>query len=76
MAALVAAAFGAFVWTYFQAQGRYLYPALLPLSLLGAWGLRSAMPERFRETGSAIALAVAGAIAVLFLAGAVMPADA
>src|SRR2546425_10816598 len=29
---LVAASFAVFVWTFFQTQGRYLYPALFPIS--------------------------------------------
>jgi 4-amino-4-deoxy-L-arabinose transferase-like glycosyltransferase len=31
---LVLASFIGFTWTFFQAQGRYLYPAMLPLALL------------------------------------------
>ncbi len=47
-AALVSASFAAFTAMYFQAQGRYLYPALLPLSLAWADGMERLAPERYK----------------------------
>lgn len=44
---LVGASFLLFLTRYFQAQGRYLYPAMLPISLLFALGWRSMIPERY-----------------------------
>lgn len=46
---LVAASHASFTWVYFQAQGRYLYPALPALAPLAALGLRHAVPERRRN---------------------------
>ena len=43
-AALVALSFAGFIWTFFQAQGRYLYPAMLPASILIALGVRALSP--------------------------------
>jgi 4-amino-4-deoxy-L-arabinose transferase-like glycosyltransferase len=58
-AALVFLSFASFTWTYFQAQGRYLYPAILPLAVLWALGLDDLIPlPRKRQ-------AVAGVIALL-----------
>lgn len=45
---LVMAAFSAFAWVYFQAQGRYLYPALAPMSTATALGLGSVFPPSRR----------------------------
>lgn len=71
---LVAVSFVGFVWTFFQAQGRYLYPAMLPLSILGALGLRAALPETYRESGSGLVLLVLFVLALAFLVSAVVPA--
>lgn len=64
---LIAASFGGFVWTFFQAQGRYLYPAMLPLSLLAALGLRAVLPTRYRNTGMALTLALFCVLSIAFL---------
>ncbi len=72
--ALVMASFAGFTWTFFQAQGRYLYPALLPLSLLGALGFRGILPARYRETATVLLLALLVVLAVAFLFTAVLPA--
>jgi len=73
-ALLVLAAFGAFTWRYFQAQGRYLYPAILPLSSFTAMGLRAIVPEARRNVFSASVLGVMVLLSVVFLFGAVVPA--
>jgi len=46
--ALVALTFGMFILTFFQAQGRYFFPGLLPISLLTALGWGRLFPEKFR----------------------------
>ncbi len=56
---LVLGSFVGFTWTYFQAQGRYLYPAQFALSWPWALGFTAAIPERYRRAG------VAGVIALL-----------
>jgi len=71
---LVAASFAGFVWTFFQAQGRYLYPALLPLSLLGALGFRALFPSGYRDAATGLMLAVFLLLALAFLVTGVMPA--
>src|SRR5205085_7035411 len=55
---LVAASFLGFIWTFFQAQGRYLYPAMLPISVFFAAGLRWAAPEPNRTWAFLFALIV------------------
>jgi 4-amino-4-deoxy-L-arabinose transferase-like glycosyltransferase len=72
--AATAAAFAAFTWTYFQAQGRYLYPAMLPLTALVAGGLYRWAGEE-RAATAAIGCTALGAIltAALLFAG-VIPA--
>lgn len=64
---LVVVSFGGFVWTFFQAQGRYLYPAMLPLSLMAALGLRAVLPTRYRNLGMALTLALFFLLALAFL---------
>jgi 4-amino-4-deoxy-L-arabinose transferase-like glycosyltransferase len=71
---LVAASFAGFIWTFFQAQGRYLYPAMLPLSLLAALGFRALIPPRYRDAASGLALALFCLLALAFLLTAIMPA--
>ncbi len=63
---LVAISFAAFVSHYFQTQGRYLYPALGPLSILMAQGWLQLFGSR-REKAAAIGLiAFLGLMAILF----------
>ena len=59
--AAVAFSFVVFLSRYFQAQGRYLYPAILPIALLSGYGWASLFPERYRRSG------VGGLCAVLAL---------
>jgi hypothetical protein len=74
IAVLVVGAFGAFAWEYFQATGRYLYPALLPISIAWALGFRRAIPQRRRDEVSIGALALMAVLAFAFLTAAVLPA--
>jgi 4-amino-4-deoxy-L-arabinose transferase-like glycosyltransferase len=70
---LVAASFVGFVWTYFQAQGRYLYPAILPTSALAAMGLRAVFPEQLRDRATLGILALLALLAFAFLLTSVIP---
>jgi 4-amino-4-deoxy-L-arabinose transferase-like glycosyltransferase len=73
---LVAGSFLGFVWTFFQAQGRYLYPALLPLCLLGSLGVKAIIPAARRDIVSLGILALMAVMAVGFLTTSVIPAYA
>ncbi len=46
--ALVAVAFLLFIRVFFQAQGRYFYPALLPISVFFALGWEQLFPPKWR----------------------------
>lgn len=76
VALLVLTSFAAFAWTYFQAQGRYLYPAMLPLALLGAAGLRRAAGPARRDAVSLAVLGLLLVLSALFYAAAILPAYA
>ncbi len=71
---LVLAAFVAFVWTFFQTQGRYLYPALLPISLFIAAGYREIVGPRYRDAATYLALGLFAALALVFLFAGIQPA--
>jgi hypothetical protein len=58
---LVAVSFLLFIRVFFQAQGRYFYPALLPISVFLALGWERLFPESRR------ALAQVGWLVVMFL---------
>ena len=59
-AGLVGGAFLLFLSKYYQVQGRYLFPAMLPLSLIIALGWRAALPKDHRNLGSGIAVVAVG----------------
>ncbi len=71
-ACLVLGSFAGFTWTYFQAQGRYLYPAISPLALAWGLGLASLIPDRYRRPAVAgviaLLLALASAFAFIYVA--------
>lgn len=71
---LVLAGFVAFIWTFFQTQGRYLYPAMLPISALVADGARAAMGARYREVGTGLLIGLMFLLAAAFLYAGVQPA--
>jgi 4-amino-4-deoxy-L-arabinose transferase-like glycosyltransferase len=71
--ALVIISFVGFIWTFFQAQGRYLYPAMLPLSLFFALGIRSLSPVKYRDLISLAILALFFVLSLTFLLTAVIP---
>lgn len=55
---LVAFSFVAFLTKYFQTQGRYLYPAMMPIAILLAIGWKSAIPARYLPIATAGVLSV------------------
>ncbi len=71
---LVALSFGAFIWKFFQAQGRYLYPAMLPLAILIALGARSLIPAKYRDAGTGAVLGLMGLLSLAFLVSGIVPA--
>lgn len=62
---LVTGAFIRFILTYFQTQGRYLYPALAPIVLAFVVGWRSLFPVHLRAASDGILLLVLFAISIL-----------
>jgi 4-amino-4-deoxy-L-arabinose transferase-like glycosyltransferase len=46
---LVFVAFGAFTLKYFQAQGRYFFPAMAPIAICGALGWLALFPARWKS---------------------------
>ena len=55
---LVVLAFIQFNTRFFQAQGRYLYPAILPISVFWVLGIRSLLPKRIHSWTPYIAMAI------------------
>lgn len=70
---LVGLSFAGFTSTYFQAQGRYLYPALLPLSVAWGAGLEGMLPARYQIHATTILLIAMAALAFMFCFGYVAP---
>ena len=64
---IVLFAFVAFVSTYFQTQARYLYPAMLPISLLFAIGWRFIFPDRYRSSATLVLLGILLLFCLVFL---------
>lgn len=62
---LVVGAFVRFILTYFQTQGRYLFPALLPIALAFAIGWRSLFPAHLRGAADGSLLLVLLAVSIL-----------
>jgi 4-amino-4-deoxy-L-arabinose transferase-like glycosyltransferase len=66
VAALVCASFIGFTATYFQAQGRYLYPALLPVSVLWGLGMARGIPARYTFVAVLLLSALLAALSLAF----------
>ena len=66
-ALIVSAAFAVFLSQYYQTQGRYLYPVMLPISILFALGWRAAFPERYANLATLFFLGMLGLCALAFL---------
>ncbi|MCL5283728.1 MAG: hypothetical protein M1330_03320 [Armatimonadetes bacterium] len=74
--ALVMLSFIAFVAVYFQAQGRYLYPAILPISLLLMVGWRQAAGDRYRELLCGGVVGILALVSLVFILSYAAPAAA
>ncbi|CEK14090.1 PMT family glycosyltransferase, 4-amino-4-deoxy-L-arabinose transferase [Chthonomonas calidirosea] len=76
---IVGIAFIVFLSHYFQVQGRYMYPVILPLGILmslGWWGIwRDILPERYLKVACYLLLALLGALSLILL-GAIQSANA
>lgn len=70
---LVVAAFVGFNARYFQAQGRYLYPALLPIAAFWALGIAKLVPARAARWMPYIAVAIPLAAQIIALATCIVP---
>jgi len=71
--ALVVLAFLKFNVTFYQAQGRYLYPALVPISVFWVLGIRRLLPARIRDFGAYVAVAVPLVAQIVALATCIVP---
>lgn len=65
--ALVGLSYLAFISKYFQWQGRYLFPAMLPIVLVFAMSFRGLFSERWKNAASAALLGLIGLTALAFL---------
>ena len=64
---LVALSFVLFLTKYVQPQGRYLFPAMLPLCLLLAIGWRAAFPAKYKTLAVGCLLGTMLLLTILFL---------
>lgn len=70
---LVLVAFVTFNFKYFQAQGRYLYPALIPISLFWVLGIRQVFPSSVRKFAPSFVIICMLSLAFYALVGYVAP---
>lgn len=59
--------------TVFQAQGRYLYPALIPISVLWTLGLTVALPSKWKNYVLPVALIIPAIIQIVALVNCILP---
>jgi 4-amino-4-deoxy-L-arabinose transferase-like glycosyltransferase len=71
--ALVVLAFALFNLRFFQAQGRYLYPAIVPISALWAIGISGLLPAAKRRYAPYVALAIPAAVQIIALTTCIIP---
>lgn len=64
---LVFVSFFGFILQYYQAQGRYLYPAMLPISIIGAMGWLALFPNRLRGFGGLVLLGYLAVFSLFYL---------
>jgi len=64
---LVTLSLALFLRQYFQPQGRYLYPAMLPICLMLALGWRAVFPQRYANAACGGLLAFLAVLAVAFI---------
>lgn len=72
-AALVLITFVRFNLTFFQAQGRYLYPAIIPIALIGILGVERLITERNRKWSAAVVTGGMLLVTLIALFTAVIP---
>lgn len=70
---IVCAAFVKFNTIYFQAQGRYLYPALIPLSLFWALGTARLIPLKYRHLTPFVIMGLMMVVQAIALATCIIP---
>ncbi len=66
-AAIVGASYLTFILRYFQMQGRYLFPAMLPICLILSISFRVLFPERWKSTASLLLLVLLGVVDLAYL---------
>jgi len=71
--ALVLLAFIKFNLSFFQAQGRYLYPALIPISVLWAAGIGGLLPVHLRRFMPYLAVGIPLIVQIVALATCIIP---
>ncbi|HUV05710.1 MAG TPA: glycosyltransferase family 39 protein [Armatimonadota bacterium] len=71
--ALVLLAFIRFNLTFFQAQGRYLYPALIPISVLWALGISELLPAQWRRFMPHLVVGITLIVQIVALATCIIP---
>ncbi len=64
---LVGGAFALFLTKYYQTQGRYLYPAMLPISVMVTMGWLALFPAKYKPHAGLILLVIVGILALLFI---------
>ena len=71
--ALVLLAFIKFNMSFFQAQGRYLYPALIPITVLWTLGIERMLPESKRHLAPYISVGIVLIVQIIALATCIIP---
>jgi len=64
---LVGISFLFFLSHYFQVQGRYMYPVILPLGVLMSLGWWGIIPERYLKVASYLLLVLMGTLSIILL---------
>lgn len=64
--ALTTASFAGFLLTYFQTQGRYLYPAMLPIAICSSMGWLALFPEKGKRAAGFGFLGFLGLVSILY----------
>ncbi len=64
--ALTVGAYVKFASEYFQTQGRYIYPAMAPVTIILAMGWVALFPARYRKMASAGFLGILALVALIF----------
>jgi hypothetical protein len=70
---MVLVVFVKFNLIFFQAQGRYLYPALIPIAVFWSLGMRGLLPESRRGLAPYLAVGIPAVVQVIALATCIIP---